>query len=121
VQIRPIHTKEDHDAALRRIEALWGAPEGSVEGDELDILATLVERYEEARWPVEHATPLGMIEFYMEQNGYTQSDLAKLLGSRSRASEILNGKRELTLDQIRLLSRHWRIPAGLLVGGLQEV
>jgi len=120
MDIKPIHSDEDHEAALRRIETLWGAPVGSPEGDELDILATLVERYEETRWPASRATPLEMLNFCMEQNGYSQTDLAQLLGSRSRASEILNGKRGLTLDQIRLLARHWRIPAGLLIGEMEE-
>lgn len=120
MNIKPIHNDEDHAAALLRIEAIWGAPEGSPEGDELDVLATLVERYEERRWPMQRATPLEMLRFCMEQNEYTQSDLAKLLGSRSRASEILSGKRDLTLDQIRLLARRWHIPVSLLVGELEE-
>src|ERR1700684_142295 len=113
MEIKPIRTDEDHEAALRRISALWGAPEGTPEGDELDILATLVERYEETRWPFEPSTPLEMLKFCMEQNDCTQTDLAKLLGSRSRASETLSGKRQMTLDQIRLVSKRWRIPIAL--------
>jgi HTH-type transcriptional regulator/antitoxin HigA len=120
MNIKPIRSDEDHTEALRRIEALWGAPEDTPEGDELDILATLVERYEETRWPVARSTPLEMLKFCMEQNGYSQADLAVLLGSRSRASEILNGKRDLTLDQIRLVAKRWHIPPELLVGELAE-
>lgn len=120
MDIRPIRNDEDHTAALRRIDALWKAPEGTPEGDELDVLATLVERYEQTRWPIEPSTPLEMLKFNMEQNGRTQTDLAALLGSRSRASEILNGKRGLTLDQIRLLATRWSIPAALLIGELQD-
>jgi HTH-type transcriptional regulator/antitoxin HigA len=87
----------------------------------MDALATLVDAYERLRWPARRATPLEMLQFWMDQNDYTQSDFAKLLGSRSRASEILNGKREMTLDQIRLVSKRWRIPVALLVGELEEV
>ena len=119
MDIRPIRSEADHEAAVRRIETLWGAPEGSQEGDELDVLATLVDAYERRRWPSDRGDPVGVLKFMMEQNGRSQSDLANLLGSRSRASEILNGKRELTLDQIRLLAREWRIPAAALVGELE--
>jgi HTH-type transcriptional regulator/antitoxin HigA len=120
MNIEPVRTEADHAAALRRIEALWDAPANSAEGVELDILATLVERYEESRWPVEVSSPLQIIRFVMEQNDYAQSDLADLLGSRSRASEILNGRRSLTLHQIRLLAKRWRIPVALLVGELED-
>jgi HTH-type transcriptional regulator/antitoxin HigA len=120
MDIRPIRTEEDHAAALRRIEALWGAAPDTPEGDELDVLATLVERYEETRWPVQAASPVDFLKFMMRQNGRTQRDLAALLDSRSRASEILTGKRDLTLGQIRLLARHWRIPAAALIGELED-
>jgi HTH-type transcriptional regulator/antitoxin HigA len=120
MEIRPIRTEDELKAALRRIDALWGAAEDTPEGDELDILATLVERYEETHWPIERSTPLQMLKFSMAQNGRTQSDLAALLGSRSRASEILSGKRDLTLDQIRLLAKRWLIPVALLVGELTD-
>ena len=119
MDIRPIRDDAAHEAAVRRIEALWGAPEGSPEGDELDVLATLVDAYERKRWPSDNRDPIGVLRFMMEQNGRSQADLAHLLGSRSRASEILNGKRELTLDQIRLLARDWRIPAAALIGELE--
>jgi HTH-type transcriptional regulator/antitoxin HigA len=119
MEVRPIRTRDDHSAALRRIDALWGVEDGTPEGDELDILVTLVERYETKHAAAPHASPLEVLKFMMEQNDRTQKDLADLLGSRSRASEILNGKRELTLDQIRLLSARWRIPAAALVGELE--
>jgi HTH-type transcriptional regulator/antitoxin HigA len=119
MEVRPIRTRDDHSAALRRIDALWGTEDGTPEGDELDILVTLVERYETKHAAAPHASPLEVLKFMMEQNDRTQKDLADLLGSRSRASEILNGKRELTLDQIRLLSARWRIPAAALVGELE--
>jgi len=119
MDIQPIRTDADHQAALREISALMEAEPNTPEGDRLDILATMVERYEQKRWPIPKATPLEVLRFMMEQNDRTQADLSRLLGSRSRASEILNGKRELTLEQIRLLAREWHIPAGALVGELE--
>lgn len=116
MDIHPIRTDSDHEAALRRIEELWGAPMGSPEGDELDILATLVERYEDERWRAQDATPLEALRQHMAASGRTQRDLAELLGSRSRASELLSGRRELTVAQIRRLADSWDIPAQLLVG-----
>lgn len=116
MEIRPIRTADDHEAALREIDRLWGAPVGSPEGDKLDVLITLVDRFEAEQDPYEQSAPLDILKFMMEQNGYGQADLAALLGSRSRASEILNGKRELTLEQIRKLHAAWKIPIALLVG-----
>jgi|SRR5580658_263038 HTH-type transcriptional regulator/antitoxin HigA len=120
MQLFPIRNDDDHARALGEISRYWNAPEGSPEGDYMDALATLVDAYERTRWPVERSTPLEMLKFCMEQNDYTQTDLAKLLGSRSRASEILSGKRDLTLDQIRVISKRWHIPVGLLVAELEE-
>ncbi len=82
------------------------------------MLVTLVEHYETTRWPMTPQSSVDLLKFVMEQNGRSQTDLAILLGSRSRASEILNGKRELTLDNIRRLAKVWNIPAGALVGRL---
>ena len=120
MNVEVIRNAETHAAALRRIAELWGAAVDSPEGIELDALATLVERYEQHVWPIERVTPVGALRFAMEQNDYGQSDLAELLGSRSRASEILSGKRNLTLDQIRLLHGKWHIPVELLVGELED-
>jgi HTH-type transcriptional regulator/antitoxin HigA len=119
--IEPIRNDTDHRAALARIEALWDAPEGSPEAAELDALATLVEHYEDRRWPMAPVEPLAALTFAMEQQGLAQTDLAKLLGSRSRASEVLSGKRALTLEQIRLIAHRWRVPVSLLVGRLEPV
>ena len=120
MDIRPLRTPADHEAALREIDRLWGAPAGTDDGDKLDVLAVLVERYEDAHYPMPRVRPVEALKFVMAQNGRTQADLANLFGSRSRASEVLNGKRDLTLDQIRLLHRHWRIPAGVLIGELED-
>ena len=93
MDIRPIRSNEDHRAALREIDRLWGAHPGSDDGDKLDILVALVERYEEANFALPRSSPLDVLKFVMRENGYNQADLAALLGSRSRASEILAGKR----------------------------
>jgi HTH-type transcriptional regulator/antitoxin HigA len=118
MNVRPIRSKADHIAALREIDALWGAAEGTEDGDKLDVLLALVEHYEDLHYPIPASDPVGVIRYIMEENDYTQGDLANVLGSRSRASEILSGKRELTLDQIRQLNRQWRVPAGALIGEL---
>ena len=77
MDIRPIKTDKDHRAALKKIEALWGADEGTAEGDRLDVLATLVEAYEEKRWPAEELDPVEAIEAAMAHDGHSRSDLAK--------------------------------------------
>jgi len=120
LELFPIRTDEDHDRAVRLISMFWSAPEGSLEEAYMDALATLVDRFERERYPIEKSSPLEIIASVMEQSGRTQSDLAALLGSRSRASEILNGKRELTMDHIRKLHRAWHIPVALLVGELED-
>jgi len=118
--IEPIKNDADHKVALARIESIWNAIPGSPEFFELDALATLVEHYEEKRWPATKMAPLEALKFAMEQQGQSQRDLARLLGSRSRASEVMNGKRWLTLDQIRKVARGWRIPVALLVGDMES-
>jgi HTH-type transcriptional regulator / antitoxin HigA len=118
MDIRPIRTDEDHRAALAEIEACWGAPEGSEEGDRLEVLVALVERYEAKRWPVEtdeSFDPIDVLRYAIEELGHTQAELAELLGSRSRASEILSRRRGLTVEMICKISEAWKIPAGLLV------
>jgi HTH-type transcriptional regulator / antitoxin HigA len=118
LEIRPIRTDEDHRAALAEIQACWGAPEGSEEGDKLEVLVALVELYEAKRWPVETDEtfdPIDVLHYAIEELGHTQPELAELLGSRSRASEILSRRRALTVDMIHKISETWKIPADLLV------
>ena len=115
MEINPIKTDEDHREALKEIDRLWNAPEGTPEGDRLDVLGTLVVAYEQKRWPVEPLDPVDSIIGHMDLSGRTQADLARLLGSRSRASEILGRKRPLTLAMIHKLHNEWRIPAELLI------
>lgn len=114
MDVRPIKTDEDHRAALEEIEALWGAEEGTPEGDRLDLLATLVEAYEEKRWPVEELDPVEAIEAAMAQEGRSRSDLARLIG-QSRATEILQRRRPLTLPMIRRIAAEWHVPERVLV------
>lgn len=115
IDIRPIRTEQDYAEALQLIEDLWGASEGTPDHDALDVLATLVDRYEEERFPVEVSDPVDLIEFHMEQNGLKQSDLASLFGSRVKTSEILDRRKNLTLFQIRQLHEHWCLPADILI------
>lgn len=118
MNVRPIRTDKEHGAALREIEALWGAAEGSADGDKLDVLVALVEIYEAKRWPVDAGAdfdPVDAISYAIEELGHTQAELAELLDSRSRASEILSRRRALTVDMIHKISEAWKIPADLLV------
>jgi len=116
MDIRPIRNDDDHMAALREIERLWGAATGTDDGDKLDVLATLVEKYEETRWPsVDASDPVDLLTYAIDELGHTQAELAELLGSRSRASELLNRRRPLTVEMIHKISEAWKIPADLLV------
>lgn len=115
MDIRPIRNDEDHKAAVREIEMLWGAPENSAEGDRLDILATLVDAYEAKRWPIPDADPVEAIQNSMAMEGHSQSDLAALLGSASRASEILTRKRALTMKMAYMIHSKWHVPAEALI------
>jgi len=115
MQIQPIHTEKDYQKALNRIEKIFDAKPGSVEGDELEILGILVDEYEKKHFPIESPKPVEAIKFRMDQLGLEQKDLAKILGSKSRASEILSGKRSLSLRQIKLLYKKLGIPAEILI------
>jgi HTH-type transcriptional regulator / antitoxin HigA len=118
MDIRPIRTDEDHRAALAEIEACWGAPEDTEQADKLDVLLALVEIYEAKRWPIDvdqNFDPIDVLHYAVEELGHTQAELAELLGSRSRASEILSRRRALTVDMIHKISEAWKIPADLLV------
>jgi HTH-type transcriptional regulator/antitoxin HigA len=118
MEIRPIRTDKDHRAALAEIDACWGAPEGTEEGDKLDVLLALVDAYEEKRWPInidENFDPIDVLNHAIEELGHTQAELAELLGSRSRASEILSRRRALTVEMIHKIGKAWKIPADLLV------
>lgn len=114
--IHPIRTEADHGAALARIEALWDARPGTPEHDEIEILAVLVSDYEDQRWPILPPDPVDAIRFHMEQNGLKQKDLASVIGSISRASEIINRRRVLTVEMIKAIHRAWGVPLESLIG-----
>ncbi|MGZ9410408.1 MAG: helix-turn-helix domain-containing protein [Methylocystis sp.] len=116
MEIHPIRNDDDHAAAIREIEKLWGAAEGTDEGDKPDILATLVKKYEDGRWPsIDPSDPIDLLNYAIDELGHSQAELADLLGSRSRASELLNRRRALTVEMIHKISEAWKIPADLLV------
>jgi HTH-type transcriptional regulator/antitoxin HigA len=115
MNINPIHTQADYNNALSRIEEIFDAKPGTIEGDELEILGILVDEFEKRHFPIDAPDPIEAVKFRMEQLGLSQSDLAGLIGSKSRASEILSGKRTLSLRLIRLLNRQLSIPAEVLL------
>jgi HTH-type transcriptional regulator/antitoxin HigA len=116
MSIRPIRTEADHEAAIARIEALWDAQPGTVEHDEIEVLSVLVSAYEDRQWPMLPPDPVDAIKFHMAQNGFRQKDLAAVIGSVSRASEILSRRRPLTIEMIRAIHAAWCMPLNSLVG-----
>jgi HTH-type transcriptional regulator / antitoxin HigA len=115
MHLKPIKTKADHDAALREIERLWGAREGTPDGDKLDVLSTLVEVYEEAHFPMDMPDPVEAIKFRLEQQGADKKALVGVIGNRSRVYEVLRRDRALSLAMIRQLNRQFKIPAEILI------
>ena len=113
--LRPLRTEKDYDEAMMEIERLWGAKAGTAEGDRLDIVATLVDAYEAAYYPMEPPDPIDAIRFRMEQQGLTRKDLEAILGSRMRVSEVLNRKRGLSIAMIRRLHERLGISADVLI------
>ena len=116
--VRPIRDDADYDAALARIDHLMDSLEGSPERDELDVLTTLVEFYEDERYPMDMPSPIEAIQFRMEQANLNQADLVPYIGSRAKVSEVMSGKRTLTLKMIRALNKHLGIPAEVLIGDM---
>ena len=116
MDIKPIRTKADYGNALARIAELMDAAPGSEAGAELDVLATLIDAYEARNFPIDPPDPIEAIKFRMEQKGLKRKDLEPLLGGRSRVSEVLSGKRGLSLQQIRNLHVGLQIPYENLLG-----
>lgn len=116
MHVRPIHDDAGHALAMEQIEQLWGAPEGSPEGETLEVLITLVDAYEAQHHRIDPPEPVEAIRFRMEQDGLTRKDLEPLIGSRARVSEVLNRRRPLTLHMIRRLRAGLGISADVLVG-----
>ena len=115
MEIKPIKTDENYSEALMRLEEIFDARKGSKEGDELEVLAILIEKYEDENFPINLPDPIEAIKFRMEQMDYSQNDLAKVIGLKSRASEILNKKRKLSLEMIRNLHTMMKIPTEVLI------
>lgn len=115
MEIRPIKTEADYQAALKDIEGLMSAEAGSPQGDRLDVLVTLVEAYERAHYPIDFPDPIEAIKFRMEQQGLTIDDLIPVIGRKNRVYEILARKRPLTLRMIEGLHETFSIPAESLL------
>ena len=113
--LKPIRTKADYEAALVVIERLWGARAGTPQGDHLDILATLVDAYENEHYPMDPPDAIEAIKFRMEQQGLDRKDLADILGSRTRVAEVLNRRRGLSINMIRRLHEKLGISVEVLI------
>ena len=115
MKIKPIKTKKDYEQALERLELIFDAKKGTEKGDELEILGMLIDMYEKEEFPIGFPDPVEAIKFRMEQLGYNQTDLANVVGLKSRASEILNRKRKLSLEMIRQIHDRLNIPTEVLI------
>ena len=114
-ELKPIRSKADYRQALAEVERLWGAKSGTPEGDRLDVLATLIEAYEDDHYPMDPPDPIEAIKFRMEQQGLTRKDLEPLIGTRTRVAEVLNRRRNLSIAMIRRLHERLGIPADVLI------
>ena len=115
--VRPIRSDEDLHAVLKEIDSIFDAEPGSADYDRLEVLTILAVDYENKHHPIEAPTPIQAIKFRLEQGKLTKKDLESALGGRNRVSEILSGKRGLSLEMIRSLKRQFGIPADSLIGG----
>ena len=115
MNIRPIKTVEDYQSALTRLDQIFDAEVGAADSDEADILALLIDEYENRYYPIEAPDPIEAIKIRMEEMHLKQKDIASVLGGRNRASEILNRKRKLTIEMIRNLTERLNLSASLLI------
>jgi HTH-type transcriptional regulator / antitoxin HigA len=114
-EVKLIRTRRDYEVALKEIERLWGARTGTPQGDRLDVLATLIDAYEAAQFPIDPPDPIEAIKFRMEQQGLTRKDLEPLIGTRTRVAEVLNRRRNLSIAMIRRLHQRLGISAEVLI------
>jgi len=116
--VRTLLDEAEYEQALKAVRPYFDnePEEGSIEATHFDALVLLIEEYEARHYPIPPASPVEVLKAVMEANSYTRADLVAVLGSKSRAADLLNGRREINLDQIRKISRAWHIPAGALVG-----
>jgi HTH-type transcriptional regulator/antitoxin HigA len=116
MKIKPIKSKRDYNAALKEVQQLWNAEPNTPDGDNLEILITLIEAYEEKHYPIDPPDPIEAIKFRMEQKGLRKVDLAFMMGGKNRVSEVLSGKKPLTLKMIKNLHKEIGIPYESLIG-----
>jgi HTH-type transcriptional regulator / antitoxin HigA len=122
MKTKVIKTQAEYQAALAKIDILMdSAKKNTPQGDELELLVLLVHDYEDRTYPIPKPDPLTAIRFRMEQQGLQPKDLVRYLGSRSRVSEVLSGRRSLSLNMIRALVMGLRIPAEVLLGQAEQV
>jgi len=115
VKLKVLKNEKEHKKALEQVEALWDAPKGSANSEELELWAALIEEYEDKHHPIEVPDPIEAVKFRMEQMGLKPSDLAKFLGGRGRVSEVLNRKRPLSVNMMRSLYQNLHVPAESLL------
>ena len=113
--VKPIRSEKDYEAAMVEVESLWGSKNGTPKGDRLDVLATLIEAWEAANYPMDQPDPIEAIKFRMEQQGLTRKDLEGIIGTRARIAEVLDRKRGLSIAMIRRLNAELHIPAEILI------
>ena len=119
MKIRPIKTEEDYEKALARLDEIFDAPPNTEEGDEAEILALLIETYEDKYYPISDPDPIEAIKIRMEDMNLKQKDLVGVIGGKSRVSEVLNKKKRLTVEMIRKLEKTLNISASVLVNSYQ--
>ncbi len=115
MELKPIRNKKQYQVALKEIDALWNAKDGTAESDHLEVLVLLVERYEQEYFPIPDPDPIDFIHYVMESRGLVRKDLEPFIGSRARVAEVLNRVRPLSLEMIRSLAEGLKIPADVLV------
>mgnify|MGYP003564935729 CR=1 FL=1 len=118
MKIKVLKTEEEYNQALKRLEIIFDAPADTPQGDEAELLAMLIEKYEDEHYPIEAPDPIEAIKFRMEQMNMNKNDLAKVIGYKSRVSEIFNRKRKLTLKMIKNLHEKLKIPYESLLTNL---
>ncbi len=120
-ELRPIRTEADHQAAMAEVERLWGAADGTPDGDRLDILATLIDAWGAEHIPMSPPDPVEAIKFRMEQQGLTRKDLESIIGTRTRMAEVLNRRGGLSIGMIRRLHDRLGISADVLIGAGETI
>lgn len=121
MNIKPIKTEKDYQEALLQLEVLFDAKIGTPESDEADILSILIDEYEKKHYPIDPPDPIEAIKIRMEEMELKQNDLTAFIGSKSVVSEVLNRKRKLTVEMIRNLTKHLKIPSEVLINDYELV